>query len=86
MKSIGMPAIAGGSGGVAVAAVAVDEEALLAVVHAQRDAAIAALDHLHAKEACREGRPVLELVRGDADVSQRLKLHHAFSLPVEKRE
>src|SRR5262245_8091109 len=56
-----------------------DDEPLSAVIHPQAKAIGAALINLHAKEARRKRRPIVELVRPDADVAQRFDLHGSFS-------
>src|SRR5262249_25685375 len=52
-----------------------DDHALLAVVHAERQGGAAPVDQLQAEEAARIGIPVLELAGADADVPQRLQIH-----------
>src|SRR3954447_6281988 len=63
----------------AISAVAVDDQPLLAVVHAQREAGAAAFDHLHAEQAGGELRPVRELVADNADISETLQFHRRGS-------
>ena len=58
--------------------VGVDDDALLAVVHAQRERAAALVDHLHAEEAGAVGRPIVEILGADADISQRFEVHRAL--------
>ena len=47
-----------------------DDDALLAVVHAQRERAAALVDHLHAEKARAVGRPILDVLGADADIAQ----------------
>ena len=56
----------------ALAAGAIDDDALLAVVHAERDGLAALVDALQAEEAAGVFRPVLQTVGADADISQGL--------------
>ena len=59
----------------ALAAVLADDDALLAVVHAQREALGALVDELHPEEAGAEVRPVLQRLGADADVSETFDRH-----------
>ena len=59
----------------ALAAVLADHHALLAVVHAQRQALGALVDELHAQKFGAEARPVLERLGADADISETLNVH-----------
>ncbi len=49
---------------------AVDDQALLAVVHAEGAAGVAALDHLHAEPVGGEIGPVGQVGRADADIAE----------------
>src|SRR5262249_14171885 len=59
----------------AFAAVRADHDALLAVVHAQREALRALVDELHAEEVGAEARPVLQRLGPHADVTETLNIH-----------
>src|SRR5262249_20728669 len=59
----------------AIVSVILDDDALLAVVHAKRHALLRSVDLLHAEEAGSEMGPVVEALRRDANVSERLDLH-----------
>ncbi len=52
-----------------------DDDALLAVVHAQRKRFRAAVDELHAQKPGAEAGPVLERLCANADISEALNLH-----------
>ena len=58
-----------------LAAVLADDDALLAVVHAEREALGALVDQLHAEEAGPEVRPVLQRLGANADVSETFDRH-----------
>src|SRR5262249_7901787 len=58
-----------------LAAVLLDHDPLLAVVHAQRKLRAALLNELHAQKACAETRPVLQRPCVNADISERLDVH-----------
>src|SRR5262249_62177781 len=55
--------------------IGVNDDALLAIVHAQRQRAAALLDKLHAEEARAIGRPVLEIAGADTDITERIEIH-----------
>ena len=57
------------------AAVFLDDDALLAVVHAQRKLLAALLQELHAQKSRAEAAPVLERICVNADISERLNIH-----------
>ena len=59
----------------ALAAVFADDDALLAIVHPQREAFAAPVDELHAQEFGAEARPVLERFRANADIAETLNVH-----------
>ena len=56
-----------------------DDDALLAVVHAQRQRAAALIDELHAEEARAVGRPVLKIAGTDTDITERIEIHDQSS-------
>ena len=56
--------------------VAMDDDALLAVVHAQRERAAALVDQLHAEKAGAVSRPIVEILGADADISQSVEAHN----------
>jgi len=53
--------------------------ALLAVVHTQRQRVAAALDELHAEKAGGVRCPLIEIGGTDADIAERLQMHRGFS-------
>ena len=55
--------------------VAMDDDALLAVVHAQRERAAALVDNLHAEKARAVIRPIVEILGADADIAERVEIH-----------
>ena len=59
----------------AVILVGMDDDALLAVVHAQRQRAAALIDKLHAKEPRAVGRPIFQVSRADTDIAERIEIH-----------
>ena len=58
-----------------LAAVLGDDQSLLTVVHAQRQALGAAIDKLHAEKVFAEAGPVRERLRANADISEPLNRH-----------
>ena len=56
-------------------AVLLDDDALLAVVHAENQARTRALDELHAEQSGPVVRPVLEVVGPDSDIAERRERH-----------
>ena len=56
----------------------VDHEPLLAVVHAEGERAAALVHELHAEELAAVGRPVLEVLGADSDITQRFKAHRGL--------
>jgi len=56
-----------------------DDDPLLAVVHAQRQRATASLDKLHAEKARAEALPVLESPGADPDIAERIEVHGVSS-------
>src|SRR5206468_1429000 len=59
----------------AFAAVLADDDALLAIVHAQSEGLCALVHELHAEERGAEARPVLKRLRAHADVTETLNIH-----------
>src|SRR6516162_2317949 len=59
----------------AIVSVIFDDDALLAVVHAERHALLRSVDLLHAEEAGTEMGPIVEALRRDPNVPERLDLH-----------
>ena len=59
----------------AFAAVVMHHHALLAVVHPEGEGRLALVDELHAEEMAAIGRPILEILRADPDIAQRLQFH-----------
>ena len=55
--------------------VGMDDDALLAVVHAQRQRAAALVDKLHAEEIRAVTRPILEIFGADTDITQGVEVH-----------
>jgi hypothetical protein len=53
----------------AFAAIVMHHHALLAVVHAKGERRLALVDELHAEETAAVGRPILEILRPDADIA-----------------
>ena len=60
--------------------VALDNHALLAVVHAQRQRTAALVDELHAEKTRAVGRPLIEIGAADAHIAERGNLHSRLSL------
>ena len=56
----------------ALAAVGIHDQALLAVVHAQRERRAAAVDRLQAEQPRAVARPVVDILGAQADIAQRL--------------
>ena len=52
--------------------VSLNDDPLLAIIHAQGERAAALVDELHAEEARAIGRPFVDILGTDADISQRL--------------
>src|SRR4029079_11429563 len=61
----------------------VNDDALLTVVHAQCERAVALPDELHAEKARAIGRPLVEIGGLDADIAERVDLHSPLSLGSE---
>ena len=59
--------------------VGVDDDALLAVVHAQRQRATALVDQLHAEKVGAVNRPILEALGADTDIAQGVEMHRGVS-------
>ena len=59
----------------AVILVGMDDDALLAVVHAQSERAAALIDKLHAEKTRAVGRPVFQVSRADTDIAERIEIH-----------
>ena len=59
--------------------VGVDDDALLAVVHAQRQRAAALVDQLHAEKVGAVSRPILEVLGADTDIAQGVEMHRGVS-------
>jgi hypothetical protein len=57
------------------AAVFADDHALLAIIHAQRQALAAALDELHPQKTGAEGSPILERFCANTDIAESLNVH-----------
>src|SRR5262249_15895608 len=58
-----------------LAAVFADDDALLAIIHAQREVLAAALDELHPQKAGAEGGPILERFCANTDIAEPLNVH-----------
>ena len=63
----------------ALAGIGIDDQALLAVIHAKRARAAALVDELHAEKARGVGRPLVDITGADPDIPERLKLHRVSS-------
>ena len=61
--------------GRALAISLLDDDALLAVVHAERQGGAAAVDELHAEETAAVGGPILQALRANAHIPERLNIH-----------
>ena len=62
----------------ALVLVAMNDDALLAVVHAQRERAAALVDQLHAEKTGAVSRPIVEILGADADIAQRVEIHRGL--------
>ena len=67
----GLPAKKGDT----LAAILVDDDALLAIVHPQCDPPVGLVHDLHAEKPGAEARPILERACANADISKRLNVH-----------
>src|SRR3984885_10102998 len=64
----------------AFAGIGIDDQALLAVVHAERARGAAFVDKLHAEKTRRIGRPLVDIAGADPNIAERLQEHGVFSL------
>ena len=64
----------------ALPAVGIDDEALLAVVHAERERRAALVDALQAEEIAAVARPVLQVLGANPDIAQSFDAHDASSI------
>ena len=59
----------------ALAAIGVDDDPLLAIVHAERDRRPALVDALQPQEAAAVGAPIAQILGADTEIAQRLRAH-----------
>src|ERR1700733_8426713 len=59
----------------AFAGIGIDDQALLAVVHAERARGAAFVDKLHAEKTRRIGRPLVDIAGADPNIAERLHAH-----------
>src|SRR5262245_12950494 len=59
----------------ALVLVGMDDDALLAVVHAQRQRATALIDELHAEKPRAIGGPIFQIPGADTDIAERIEIH-----------
>ena len=56
-----------------LARILLDDDALFAIIHAQRQCAAAFVDKLHAEKARAVGGPLIKVFAADADIAERLQ-------------
>lgn len=67
----------------AIPVITIDEQALLAIIHATAQRALCAIQHLHTKKPARELGPILKLIGLHPNITQRGDCHRpAFSLKI----